>query len=80
MDELVDLPKMGLGISSRPRWTEIESGSKKAPDSYSCKYSGVWREAAVGFLYVFNSKDEQSTDTLDIAMAADPIQGWNKTF
>lgn len=73
--ELVDLLKFGRGMSSNPRCTDMLSGSKNAPDSYSRKYSGVCKDAAVGFLYVFNIREEQRTETLDIAIAAEPIQG-----
>lgn len=40
-------------------------------------YSGVCSEAKVGFLYIFNINDEQTTETELIAIAADAIQGCN---
>lgn len=74
--ELVERLKLGRGISSSPRWMEIVSGSSKAPASTSDIYSGVWRDAFVGFLYNFNINEEHTTDTELRAIAAEAIQGY----
>lgn len=73
--ELVERPKLGRGISSRPRCTETVSGSSSAPASMRAMYSGVWRAAFVGFLYSLRSSEEHTTDTELRAIAAEAIQG-----
>lgn len=42
----------------------------------SFKYSGVCNDASDGFLYIFSSNDEHTTDTELAAIAADAIHGW----
>lgn len=54
---------------------EMLSKSNDPPNSTSRKYSGVWSDAVVGFLYNFNSNDEHTTDTELAAIAADAIHG-----
>lgn len=62
-------------MSSGPRCIEIVSKSSIPPKSTSLKYSGVWSDADVGFLYNLSRSDEQTTDTELAAIAADAIQG-----
>uniref|UniRef100_A0A2M4DFU7 Putative secreted protein n=1 Tax=Anopheles darlingi TaxID=43151 RepID=A0A2M4DFU7_ANODA len=73
--ELVERARFGRGISSRPRCTEMVSGSRKAPASTSSTYSGVCSDAFVGLRYSLIISEEQTTDTELAAMAADAIQG-----
>lgn len=49
--------------------------SSVPPLSTSFLYSGVCKEANEGFLYNFNSNDEQTTDTELAAIAAEAIHG-----
>lgn len=73
--ELFELLKLERGISSGPRCNEILSRSSGGPSSTSLKYSGVCSSANVGFLYNFNIRDENTTDTELAAIAADAIHG-----
>lgn len=73
--ELVDRLKLGRGISSKPRCTDIVSGSRCPPELINLTYSGVCSDAKVGFLYSFNSNEEATTDTELAAIAADAIHG-----
>lgn len=73
--ELFERLKFRRGLSSGPRCIEMLSKSSIPPKSTSRRYSGVWSEANVGFLYNFSSSDEQTTDTELAAIAADAIHG-----
>jgi hypothetical protein len=71
--ELLDRPRFSLGVSSRPRCTDTESMSTAL--ALNSRYSLVWSEADVGFLYNFNRSEEQTTVTELAAIAAEAIQG-----
>lgn len=69
----------GISTSSSPRCIEMESKSVLlrlwSVNFSKCLYSSVSNCSLVGFLYNFNNNEEQTTDTEEAAIAADPNHG-----